>query len=201
MLRRLLQQPSTGFRSDSVRQLRKMSQELDGIATKIANAGKDEDVGKLQKKFAQLRDASLAYEVVSDMSDAIKEQVDAAETDKAVVDKKEREMTAFARQVFLYRAGKAAIPPRLVAQQKKHTEKLAYKLSSQSYEGDIKKEAEIYGLTAQELKLALQRYWESNEGENGKKGTIYKINRTTGRRETKKAVAERLRRINAAFAN
>ena len=75
---------------------------------------------------------------------------------------------------------------------KTHAEDLAYKISSKSYDGDIRQEAELYGLTAQSLRQALLRYWKRDGGTPDEPDA-------TGMNVRKKSVEDRMNRINKAF--
>ena len=181
----LLQKPSIGFRSQSVKKLRDASKEVEALRVKLAKSDNEE----LRLKYIDLHEASIAYGVVADMKEVIDEELEANEPNRDRVEQLERDLTKFARQFINYQAGKAEEPQELKKAKVMHAGRVAYDGSSPSYDGNLKREAELYGYDSSTLKSALLKYWSTRYG-SARSGGRYKA-----------AVVQRMLKINQAFAD
>jgi hypothetical protein len=171
---RLAQRPSIGFRSQAIRELRKVHQEVEAMGVKIQRMG-DAAPKELIDKYAKLQDASLAYDVVSDMYDDVQEQVEAAETDRSAVEVTERQMTRFARQFLNYQAGKAPQPKQFNDRKHEYYGQKAYQAtgSPESEDGiETQKKAiaalKLSGYTLQQALQAMVDHWEATNKTSAK---------------------------------
>lgn len=202
VLSRLMQRPSTGFRSQAVRELRKSSQEVEALGVKIHNMG-DEAPQELLEKYAKLQEVSLAYDVVSSMYDEVQDEVDAAESDRSEVEATERRMTKFARQFLNYQAGKALQPKQLKEQKYKYYGLKAYQATGEpESESGIKLQEQamaalmLSGYTLQQARDALIDHWETtNTTENERGETVRGSVWDDGKGVLKPSVDARLDRL------
>jgi N12 class adenine-specific DNA methylase/adenine-specific DNA methylase len=171
---RLLQRPSTGFRSQAVRELRKVSQEVEAMGVKISKMG-SEAPQEMIDRYGKLQEVALAYDVVSKMYDNVQDETESAETDRSAVEATEREMTRFARQFLNYQAGKAPQPKQLNDRKREYYGQKAYQATgSPESEGGIETQnkaiaaLKLSGYTLQQALQAMVDHWEATNKTSAK---------------------------------